>query len=52
MNDHQKEVAARIAKIPANKKLCETASDFMIASADVQYSYNFSWQPLLFGDHS
>lgn len=44
MNDHQKEVAIRIAKIPANKKLCETAADFMLASAAGQYSYNFSWQ--------
>ena len=44
MNDHKKEVAVRIAKIPADKKLCETASAFMLASIASQYSYNFSWQ--------
>ena len=44
MNDHQKEVAMRIAKIPANNKLCETAPAFMLATIASQYSYNFSWQ--------
>jgi cephalosporin hydroxylase len=44
VNDHKKEVAIRIAEIPANKKLCETAAAFMHASAAQQYSYNFSWQ--------
>ena len=44
MNEFQKEVAARITKIPANNKLCETAADFMLASIGSQYSYNFAWQ--------
>ena len=44
MNDFQKEVATRIAEIPANKKLCETAAAFMLASTGPQYSYNFAWQ--------
>ena len=44
MNNFQKEVAARIAEIPANTKLCETAAAFMLASTGPQYSYNFAWQ--------
>jgi len=44
MNDFEKEVAARIAAIPANNKLCETAAAFMLASTGPQYSYNFAWQ--------
>ena len=44
MNNFQKEVAARIAEIPANNKLCETAAAFMLASTGPQYSYNFAWQ--------
>src|SRR5665647_1306529 len=44
MSDFQKEMAERIAAIPANKKLCETAAAFMRASTMPKYSYNFSWQ--------
>ena len=44
MSDFKKEVAERIADIPANKQLCETASSFMRASLSPQYSYNFAWQ--------
>jgi cephalosporin hydroxylase len=44
MSDFQKEVAERIAAVPANKQLCETAAAFMLASALPKYSYNFSWQ--------
>lgn len=44
MNDFQKEVAERVAAVPANKQLCETAAAFMVASALPKYSYNFSWQ--------
>jgi len=44
MNDYQKEVAIRIAEIPANNKLCETAAAFMLAATAPQYCYNFSWQ--------
>src|SRR5674476_807400 len=44
MGDFQKEVAERIAAIPADKQLCETAVAFMHASAMPKYSYNFSWQ--------
>ena len=44
MSDFQKEMEERIAAIPANKKLCETAAAFMRASTMPKYSYNFSWQ--------
>lgn len=44
MSDFQKEVAERIAAIPADKKLCEAAAVFMRASTMPKYSYNFSWQ--------
>lgn len=44
MNDFRKEVAARIAAVPANKQLRETAAAFMSASTRPQYSYNFEWQ--------
>src|SRR5674476_1173637 len=44
MGDFQKEVAERIAAIPADKQLCETAVAFMHASAMPKYSHNFSWQ--------
>ncbi len=44
MSDFQKEVADRIAAVPANKQLCETAAAFMSASTVPKYSYNFSWQ--------
>jgi len=44
MSDFQKEMAGRIAAIPANKKLCESAAEFMRASTLPKYSYNFAWQ--------
>lgn len=43
MSDFQKEVMARIAAIPADKQLCETAAAFMRASTQPKYSYNFAW---------
>lgn len=44
MNDFKKEVAERIAAIPANTQLCKIAAEFMTASTRPKYSYNFSWQ--------
>ncbi|MGZ8158601.1 MAG: cephalosporin hydroxylase family protein [Methylobacter sp.] len=44
MSDFQKEVVERIAAIPADKQLCESAAAFMNASTMPKYSYNFSWQ--------
>ena len=44
MSDFKKEVAERIAAIPTNRQLCESAAAFMRASAAPKYSYNFSWQ--------
>lgn len=43
MSDFTKEVTERIAAIPANKALCESAAAFMRASTTPKYSYNFSW---------
>jgi len=43
MNNFEKEVAARIAKMPNNSKLYESASAFMKESTKPKYSYNFSW---------
>lgn len=43
MNEFQKEVAARIAKMPNNPELCNSAADFMRASIIPKYSYNFTW---------
>ena len=44
MGDFEKEVAERIAAIPVDKQLCESATNFVNASAISKYSYNFSWQ--------
>jgi cephalosporin hydroxylase len=44
MSDFEEEVAARIAAIPADKKLCDAAASFMHLSTTPKYSYNFSWQ--------
>jgi cephalosporin hydroxylase len=44
MSNFQKEVAERIAVIPADQQMCESAAAFMHASAMSKYSYNFSWQ--------
>ena len=43
MTDFEKEVAVRIAAMPANKNLCETAEAFMLSSTLPQYSYNFEF---------
>ncbi|MDP2785728.1 MAG: cephalosporin hydroxylase family protein [Sulfurimicrobium sp.] len=43
MSDFQMEMAERIAAIPSDKLLCETAVAFMRASTMPKYSYNFSW---------
>tara|TARA_B110000438_G_scaffold169307_1_gene161797 strand:- start:6584 stop:7351 length:768 start_codon:yes stop_codon:yes gene_type:complete len=42
MNNFEKEIAARIAEMPANSKLCASAAAFMQASTEPKYSYNFS----------
>ncbi len=42
MNDFEKEVASRIADIPANSDLCASAAAFMQVSTAPKYSYNFS----------
>lgn len=44
MGDFEKEVTERIAAIPTDQKLCESATAFLNASAISKYSYNFSWQ--------
>lgn len=42
MTDFEKEVAARIADISADSKLCSSAEAFLQASTEPKYSYNFS----------
>lgn len=44
MSDFQNEVAQRIAEVPANQALCDSAAAFLLNSAEAKYSYNFSWQ--------
>ena len=44
MSEFQREVAERVAAVPTDKHLCETAAAFLNASATAKYSYNFSWQ--------
>ncbi len=44
MTDFKNEIAKRIAAIPANNELCETAAAFLLASTTPKYCYNFSWQ--------
>ena len=44
MSEFQKEVTERIAAISSNKQLLDTTAEFINASADAKYSYNFSWQ--------
>ena len=43
MNDFDKEVAARIAANGTPGPLQEGARDFLLASLNAKYSYNFSW---------
>jgi cephalosporin hydroxylase len=44
MNDHEREVAARLAAVPEATRLCAAAAEFMCASTKPKYSYNFTWQ--------
>jgi cephalosporin hydroxylase len=44
MIEFENEVAARIAKNPSYKELCDAAQDFLLASTLRKYSYNFAWQ--------
>ena len=44
MSDFQQEVAQRIASVPNNKKLSDSAESFMLSTIASKYSYNFSWQ--------
>lgn len=44
MSDFQKEVAARIAAAPDNKALQAASREFLLATIEARYSYNFSWQ--------
>jgi cephalosporin hydroxylase len=41
-NDFRNEVVTRIAAMPANRELCESAATFLRASTEPKYSYNFS----------
>lgn len=43
MSDFDKEVAERIADAPNQTAMCKAAADFMYASTEPKYSYNFSW---------
>ena len=42
VNEFQNEVDIRIATMPTNKKLCDSAANFLQASTEPKYSYNFS----------
>jgi cephalosporin hydroxylase len=44
MNDFEKEVAARLAAAPNNKVLQAASREFLLATIEARYSYNFSWQ--------
>jgi cephalosporin hydroxylase len=43
MSDFTKEVEARVAAVPGNKELNDSAAQFMSASIASQYSYNYFW---------
>jgi cephalosporin hydroxylase len=43
MNEFQLEVAERIAAMPEDKTLTDSAASFMAASTQPKYSYNFAW---------
>ncbi|MBP1870885.1 cephalosporin hydroxylase [Ensifer adhaerens] len=43
MSDFAKEVEARVAAVPANKDLNDSAAQFMRTSIASQYSYNYFW---------
>ncbi len=42
MNDFDKEVAARIATAAGNKALQTASREFLLATIEAQYSYNFA----------
>ena len=44
MNEFDKEIANRIATYATNDALRRAGSNFMLASTEPKYSYNFSWQ--------
>ncbi len=44
MNEFDKEVASRIGAYASNEVLCRAGVNFMLASTEPKYSYNFSWQ--------
>jgi cephalosporin hydroxylase len=43
MSDFTKEVEARVAAVPGNKELNDSAAQFMRTSIASQYSYNYFW---------
>ncbi|MCJ9754319.1 cephalosporin hydroxylase family protein [Neorhizobium sp. BETTINA12A] len=43
MSDFTKEVEARVAAVPGNKELTDSAAQFMRTSIASQYSYNYFW---------
>ncbi|MDG1109748.1 MAG: cephalosporin hydroxylase family protein [Burkholderiaceae bacterium] len=44
MNEFDKEVASRIGAYASNEVLYRAGVNFMLASTEPKYSYNFSWQ--------
>jgi cephalosporin hydroxylase len=44
MNKFDEEVASRIGAYDSNEVLCRAGVNFMLASTEPKYSYNFSWQ--------
>jgi cephalosporin hydroxylase len=44
MNKFDEEVASRIGAYASNEVLCRAGVNFMLASTEPKYSYNFSWQ--------
>lgn len=44
MSEFDKEVAVRIEAYASNEALCNAGANFMLASTEPKYSYNFSWQ--------
>ena len=43
MSDFNREVAERISAAPKNTRLQQASKEFLLATIDAQYSYNFSW---------
>ena len=44
MSKFEKEVANRIEAYASNELLCRASANFMLASTEPKYSYNFTWQ--------